>query len=168
MKIIISFFLLFSTLVFATAVDLSQTDMLERTINFVIFIAILWYFFAAKAKDFFASRREKIAERLSEVQERLKVAKNDKEHALRKLEEAREKANEILEVAKKEAYVIAQKIEEQSSIDIETMRKNTEVLMEFEQRKMQKEVVEEVLHEVFSQNQLNTAEYINILERKVV
>lgn len=168
MRIVINFFLLFSTFLFASAVDLSQTDMLERTINFVIFIAILWYFFAAKAKEFFVSRREKIADRLSEVQEKLKIAKNDKEQALRKLEEAREKAAEILEIAKKEAYMVAQKIEEQTSVDIETMRKNTEVLMDFEQRKMEKEVVEEVLQEVFLQSELNTTEYINILEKKVV
>lgn len=168
MRIILCFFVAFSSLIFASAVDISKTDIVERSINFIIFIAILWYLLAGKLKAFFGARREKIAQRLSEVQEKLKIAKNNKEQALRKLEEAKEQASQILANAKKEAYLIAQKIEEQSSVDIEIMRKNSEILMEFEQRKMEKEVVDEVLQEVFAQSKLNTTEYVNILEKKVV
>lgn len=168
MRIILCFFVAFSSLIFASAVDISKTDIVERSINFIIFIAILWYLLAGKLKAFFSARREKIAQRLSEVQEKLKIAKNNKEQALRKLEEAKEQASQILANAKKEAYLIAQKIEEQSSVDIEIMRKNSEILMEFEQRKMEKEVVDEVLQEVFAQSKLNTTEYVNILEKKVV
>lgn len=166
------FFLLtfgaFSSVFASMDVQLADTDFLERAINFIIFVAILWFLVAKKAKAFFNTRRDKIAERLLEVQEKLKQAKKNKEQALRKLEEAKEVAAEIIANAKREAYMIAQKMEEQSSIDIENMIKNTENLMEIEQKKMEKEVVSEILEEVFKESKINAAEYVKILEKKVV
>lgn len=168
MRYILGLILFSLTFLFANAIDFSQTDFIERSINFVIFVIILWLLLAKKAKAFFLARSERISNQLLEVQEKLKIAKNHKEQALRRLEEAKENATEILANAKREAYMIEQKIEEQSRRDIENMIKNTELLMDFEQKRMEKEVVDEVLEEVFSQSTLNTAEYVNIIEKKVV
>ncbi len=152
---------------YAAAVDISQTDIKWRVINFVIFVAIVWVLVAKHAKAFFAARREKISLQLSEMQERLKEVKIQKEQALRRLEEAKKDALEIIASAKKEAYLLTQKIEEQSRYDIENLIKNTENLMEFEQRRMEKEVISEVLDEVFKKTQLHSADYGAIIEKKV-
>ncbi len=168
MQYVLGFFVLAYAMASATPLDLSQTDLIERSINFILFLIIVWLLLARRTKEFFLARSQKISNQLSEVQEKLKLAKNSKEHALRKLEEAKENAAEILANAKKEAYMIEQKIEEQSRVDIENMIKNTESLMEFEQKRMEKEVVHEVLQEVFLQSKLNTADYVSIIEKKVV
>ena len=151
-----------------SGVDIAQSDFFARSVNFVIFVVIVWVLFAGKVRAFFASRRECISMQLSEVQDRLKSAKDNKEQALRRLEEAKEQAAEILSNAKKECYLIAQKVEEQSSIDIENMFKHTQSLMEFEYKLMEKQVVDEVLTEVFAQTKLSAQEYVNILQKKVV
>ncbi|WP_180675671.1 F0F1 ATP synthase subunit B [Helicobacter sp. 11S03491-1] len=162
--------LLFCTsCLFAQEVNISDTDIVERVINFVIFLAILWYFVADKLKQIFVSRREGIAKKLNEVQDKFKNAKKEKEQALRKLEEAKEKASDMLAIAKKEAYLIAQKIDEQSKSDIEHLIKNNEILMDFEQKKMEKQVVDEILSELFKTktSSLEISDYIHILNKKV-
>lgn len=168
MRLFLLTILSFCSFLGASEVNIADTDMVARVINFVIFAVILWFLVAKRAKAFFGERRNKIADRLIEVQEKLKSAKNSKEQALRKLEDAKERAAEIVANAKKESYMIAQKIEEQSSIDIENMMKSTEALMAFEQKKMEKEVVSEILEEIFSESKLNATEYVRILEKKVV
>ncbi|PAF48588.1 hypothetical protein BKH46_00525 [Helicobacter sp. 12S02634-8] len=150
-------------------VDISDTDIVERIVNFVIFIAILWYLAADKLKELFATRRENIAKKLEEVQDKLKTAKKAKEQALRKLEESKSKATDMVATAKKEAYLVMQKIEEQSRVDIENIIKNNEILMDFEQKKMEREVVEEILTELFKTKvgTFETSDYIHILNKKV-
>ncbi|PAF44218.1 F0F1 ATP synthase subunit B [Helicobacter sp. 11S02596-1] len=165
----ILFLLLPASLLFGADVNVSDTDIVERVINFVIFVAILWYLVADKLKNVFATRREKISKRLDEVQDKLKTAKKAKEQALRRLEEAKEKASDMVATAKKEAYLVMQKIDEQSKIDIENIMKNNETLMDFEQKKMEREVVEEILLELFKTKigSFETSDYINILNKKV-
>lgn len=168
MRYILSFCLLYCVFLNAAAVDISETDFVARLINFVIFVVIVWMLIAKKAKMFFSERSRSISDQLSEVQVKLKNAKNQKEQTLRRLQEARESAAEILANAKKESYLVAQKIEEQSGHDIEIMMKNTELLMEFEQRRMEKAVIDEVLDQIFAESKISASEYGNIIEKKVV
>ncbi|PAF49902.1 hypothetical protein BKH41_00955 [Helicobacter sp. 12S02232-10] len=163
-------FLLFSvSFLFGADVNISDTDIVERVINFVIFVAILWYLTADKLRELFANRKEKISKKLDEVQDKLKTAKKAKEQALRRLEEAKEKASDMVITAKKEAYLVMQKIDGQFKIDIENIIKNNDILMDFEQKKMEREVVEEVLSELFKTKiaSFETSDYINILNKKV-
>ncbi|PAF52734.1 F0F1 ATP synthase subunit B [Helicobacter sp. 13S00477-4] len=161
-------FLFGASFLFGADINLSDTDIVERVINFVIFIAIIWYLLADKLKKLFSDRRESIAKKLDEVQEKLKIANKTKEQALQKLEEAKEKAIDIVAIAKKEAYLIVQKIDEQSKVDIENLIKNNEILMDFEQKKMEKEVIQDILFELFSQEaSFENSDYLNILNKKV-
>lgn len=169
MKYIFLFLLSFSILLGADNVNISETDIVQRVINFVIFIAIIWYFVADKLKKMFSDRREGIVKKLQDVQDQLKEAKKSKEQALRKLEESKERALDMIATAKKEAYLITQKIDEQSRIDIEHIIKSNENLMDFEQKKMEKEVIDEILNELFKTEvcTFETADYVNILNKKV-
>ena len=77
-----------------------ETDIVVRVINFSIFVAILWYLMADKVIGFFRERKESIARKFQEVEDRLKKTKEQKEMLKTKLEEAKVKANEIVDDSK--------------------------------------------------------------------
>lgn len=153
----------------ASEVNIAQTDFSERVINFVIFLAILWYLGAHRLKALLQARRDGISKRFDEVQNKISAAKKAKEQAQKQLGEAQKRAADIIATAKKEAIVIAQKYEEQCSADIESMIKSNESLMFFEQRKAKVELVESVLKELFNSEvaDINAEEYVRILSKKV-
>ncbi|WP_104721177.1 F0F1 ATP synthase subunit B [Helicobacter mesocricetorum] len=125
-----------------------EIDIIERTINFVIFFALIYYFAADKIKAIFADRREEIASSLAKIQEKLQASKKEKQKTLKDLEEAKRVASEIIETAHKETYVIAQKIEETTRIELEGLVKQFNESMAFERRRIEKSVINEVLEEV--------------------
>jgi F-type H+-transporting ATPase subunit b len=57
------------------------TDIVQRTVNFVIFAGILWYLLAEPVKNYFGGRSQGIADELQKVQERLRESKQAKEAA---------------------------------------------------------------------------------------
>ena len=66
------------------------TDIIPRTVHFLIFAAILYWLIADKLRAFLNGRSDEIATRLSAAQEKVKAAKIEKENALAKVEEAKE------------------------------------------------------------------------------
>ena len=151
------------------SVSIEQSDFVERVINFVIFIAILWYFAFDPIKGIFINRKNAIAARLQEAQDNLQKAKQEKEAALKALEESKEKAKDIITAAKQEAYLVEQKYNEQIKKDIETLKYALELNIEFEQRKAIQESVNKLLYELIKSNDiaLNKEEYINIITKRI-
>lgn len=151
------------------SVSIEQSDFVERVINFVIFIAILWYFAFDPIKGIFINRKNAIAARLQEAQDNLQKAKKEKEAALKALEESKEKAKDIITAAKQEAYLVEQKYNEQIKKDIETLKYALELNIEFEQRKAIQESVNKLLDELIKSNDiaLNKEEYINIITKRI-
>ncbi|WP_301054857.1 F0F1 ATP synthase subunit B [uncultured Helicobacter sp.] len=151
------------------SVSIEQSDFVERVINFVIFIAILWYFAFYPIKGIFINRKNAIAARLQEAQDNLQKAKQEKEAALKALEESKEKAKDIITAAKQEAYLVEQKYNEQIKKDIETLKYALELNIEFEQRKAIQESVNKLLDELIKSNDiaLNKEEYINIITKRI-
>ncbi len=107
-------FLIFLSPLCATGLDISQTDIIERSLNFLLFAGILWYFLAKKLRSFLHSKSLEISKRLEEIQAQLKVSKENKKKLLKELEQAKEKAELIISDANKEAYTITQKYELQT------------------------------------------------------
>ena len=151
------------------SVSIEQSDFVERVINFVIFIAILWYFAFDPIKGIFINRKNAIAARLQEAQDNLQKPKQEKEAALKALEESKEKAKDIITAAKQEAYLVEQKYNEQIKKDIETLKYALELNIEFEQRKAIQESVNKLLDELIKSNDiaLNKEEYINIITKRI-
>jgi len=108
------------------------TDFVPRLVNFLIFAAIIWYFVAEPVKNFFTGRSAQIASRLEEVQNRLKETKRAKEEAEKEYEAALKTAEEIIESAKKEAQLLAKKLDEQLKAELENLEKLQEEKMEVE------------------------------------
>ena len=145
------------------------SDIFWRLINFLIFFGILYYLLADKIKAFFKGREAGIAGRLSEVQEKLKEAKAEKEAAQQKAKEAEATASDLVDAAKKEAALMTEKINQTLAHDKELLEKSFQERIEVEAKKMKKEVVDEVLEEMFSSDSANISndDLINIIKKKV-
>ncbi len=146
-----------------------QSDFIPRLINFVLFVAILWYFTFARIKAIFVNRRTHIASQLEEIQNKLHKAQKEKADALKKLEESKARAREIVEIARKEASMISQRFAQQTQAQVQTLIQTMEANMEFEQTKAMREVVESVLSEVVHSKdvQLENKDYVNIITKRI-
>lgn len=124
------------------------TDIVQRTVNFLIFAGIIWYLLAEPVKNYFGGRSQGIADELQKVQDKLSESKQAKEAAETKLTDAKKLAEEIIESATKEGKVLNEKILTQCNADMENLQKQGIALMDLEQRTMVRDLVEEVLNDV--------------------
>ncbi|WRG08050.1 F0F1 ATP synthase subunit B [Helicobacter pylori] len=167
-KMVLGFLILLSPLC-ATGLDISQTDIIERSLNFLLFAGILWYFLAKKLRAFLHSKSLEISKRLEEIQAQLKVSKENKKRLLKELEQAKEKAELIISDANKEAYTITQKYELQTKMDVENLIKNSKALMDLEVKKIKRELVESVFKDLRESKKVpfNAQDCVNILKQRL-
>ncbi|GAA7510456.1 F0F1 ATP synthase subunit B [Helicobacter pylori] len=167
-KMVLGFLILLSPLC-ATGLDISQTDIIERSLNFLLFAGILWYFLAKRLRSFLHSKSLEISKRLEEIQAQLKVSKENKKKLLKELEQAKEKAELIISDANKEAYTITQKYELQTKMDVENLIKNSKALMDLEVKKIKRELVESVFKDLRESKKVsfNTQDCVNILKQRL-
>ena len=146
-----------------------ETDIVQRTVNFIIFAGILWYLLADKIKAFFAERSLSIQAELDKVQDTLKASQEKIKDAQKKLEEAKKIATEIVEGAKADIDSVKQKVAAAVESDIANLNKNLDEMMKVETSKAKKEVVNEVLEELLSSEniKLTQNELVNIVLKKV-
>lgn len=139
-----------------------ESDFWPRVFNFTIFVALLYYLTANPIKDFFKGRAAGIASQLSEIEEMLEAAKNEKKEAQARLNASEKKAEEIIADAKSEAVILAEKIATANANELALLEKQLEEKMAFEERKSARETIDEVLSENI------TTEDINLDESKIV
>ncbi|MCI4407183.1 MAG: F0F1 ATP synthase subunit B [Sulfuricurvum sp.] len=168
-KIIVTVLLLSAYLFGSDAHAEGSTDIIQRTVNFLIFAGIMVYILAEPLKNYFGGRSAAIANELEKVQERLRESKRLKEAAEHKVEEAERFAAELAESSKKENKILADKILAQCEQELEMIAKQNDVLMELEKRKMVREVVSEVMNDVMnsSNDALGKEAMTEILKKKV-
>ena len=155
--------------VFASSEGAVETDIVQRTVNFIIFAGILWYLLADKIKAFFAERSLSIQSELDKVQDTLKASQDKVTDAQKKLAEAKKIATEIVEGAKADVDSVKQKVATAVDSDITNLNKNLDEMMKVETSKAKKEVVTEVLEELLSSEniKLTQQELANIVLKKV-
>lgn len=168
-KIIVTVLLLSAYLFGSDAGAEASTDIVQRTVNFLIFAGILFYILAEPVKNYFSGRSSGIAGELEKVQERLQESKRLKEAAEHKIEEAERFANELAEASKKENKILNDKILAQCEQELEIIEKQNATLMELEKRKMVREVVSDVMNGVMnsSNEALGNEALTEILKKKV-
>lgn len=161
--------LLFLLPCFIFASDGANYDIVERTFNFLLFAGLLYYLAANKAKEMYNLRIKNIADELESVQQKLKSSKEKKSEAKRKLEEAKASSASITQTAKKEAEIQSKKILANKDEEIKALEKLFEDAKEIEQRKMTRNVVKEVIDEIFESDsaEINSDELLNIVLKKV-
>jgi F-type H+-transporting ATPase subunit b len=141
---------------FASEAAGGHTDIVPRTINFIIFVALLWYLVGDKVKRFFAERKERIAKRFEEVEQKLKESKARKEALKNELIQTKKLAEEIRENAKKEAELIEQKIKAQIEEEIAILQKHFEEFKQNEIKKAKQEAVAAFMQEVLKDVHLSS------------
>ncbi len=168
-KIIVSVLMLNAYLFGSDAGAAGSTDIVQRTVNFLIFAGILYYILAEPIKNYFSGRSAEIADELAKVQERLRESKELKESAEHKIDEAEKFASELTETSKKENKILSDKILAQCEAELEILEKQNGALMELDKRKMVRDVVSEVMSGVMSgsNDALGKEAMTEILKKKV-
>ena len=147
----------------------AETDIIQRTVNFVIFAAILWYLLADKIKAYFANRTLEIQSELDKVQDTLKASQAKVDDAAEKLENAKKLAAETVELAKSEVGALKQKVADAVDHEIAQLNRNFDDKIEVETRKLQRQIVEEILEELLKSDNISLSqdELANIVLKKV-
>ena len=146
-----------------------ETDILERTVNFFIFAAIIYYLLADKVKTFFVDRTKSIQADLDKVQDLLKASEKRIADAKLEIENAKKVAEELVESANNDVDAIKKKVEIALEQEIAFLSKSFDEKTELETRKVKKEVVQDVLNQLLSNEniELSQNELTNIISKKV-
>ena len=166
--------LLLTILAFAPVALLAQaegveSDILQRSVNFVIFAAILWYLLADKMKAYFAGRTLDIQSELDKVQDTLNASQAKFDEVKIQLDDAKIMAAEIVESAKSDIDSVKTKVLTAVDLEIANLSKNFDAKIEVETRKAKKEIVNEILNELLNSDNLTMSEeeLVNIVIKKV-
>lgn len=169
MKQLFCFFAFLPSVIFAAGGGSGEYDIVPRAVNFLIFAAILVYLLKNPAKNFYKNRISKIALRLDDIQKRVLDSKNKKLEMIKRLEDVKKEAASAVELAQKEALILSQKIKDETKNELLLLERYFEEQKDYEQRKMQKEVVAQVLSQMFDskENELSQDEILAIMLKKV-
>jgi F-type H+-transporting ATPase subunit b len=135
-----------------------QTDILPRTVNFLIFAAIIYYLLADKLKEYFIDRTKSIQSELDEVQSLLEESDKKVQDAKKELEKAHEIAEELVKDAHSDINMIKDKINSACDHEIVYLEKSFADKVELETKKANKKVVNDVLTELFSNENTNMSQ----------
>ncbi len=151
------------------ASDTVETDIKQRVFNFVIFAGILYYLLAEKLKTFLSDRTKSIQNELDEVQNTLEESKNKIDEANLNLEESKIIASKLVSQAQNDVNSIKQKIKKTYDDEIESLSKSYDDKLSIETKKSKEIVVNEVLSEVLSENNIRITQddLVNIVLKKV-
>jgi F-type H+-transporting ATPase subunit b len=158
-----------STYALASSAEDAGTDIVQRTVNFVLFAGLVWYLVAEPVKNYFVSRSQAIADELKKVQDKLNETIALKKEALSKISDAEKYADTLAAASKKENKIINDNIMTQCDVELEILSKQHATLKEFEQRKMVRNVVKDVLNQVLTQssNDFDIEAMANVILKKV-
>ena len=152
MSRILVLILMISTYALASEAEHAGTDIVQRTVNFLLFAGLIWYLVGEPVKNYFASRSQGIADELKKVQEKLDESIALKKEALAKISEAEKFAEELAVSSKKENKILNDSIMQQCEVELETLVKQHASKKEFEQRNMVRDVVETIVAETLDQS----------------
>ncbi|NQY19695.1 MAG: F0F1 ATP synthase subunit B [Campylobacteraceae bacterium] len=154
---------------FASSEGAVETDIIQRTVNFVIFAAILWYLLADKIKAYFAGRTLEIQSELDKVQDTLNASQAKFDEVKKQLDDAKILAAEIVEDAKEDINSVKTKVIAAVDAEIVNLGKNFDSKIEVETRKAKKEIVSEILEELLNSDSLSMSEeeLANLVIKKV-
>ena len=152
MSRILVLLLMISTYALASEAEHAGSDIVQRTVNFLLFAGLIWYLVGEPAKNFFASRSQAIADALKKVQEKLDESLTHKKEALAKISDAEKFAEELAVSSKKENKILNDNIMLQCDVELEAMVKQHASKKDFEQRNMVRDVVETIVAETLDQS----------------
>jgi F-type H+-transporting ATPase subunit b len=158
-----------STYALASEAGHGETDIVQRTVNFLLFAGLVWYLVGEPIKNYFAGRSQAIADEFKKAQDRLDEVVALKKDALAKISSAEKFAEELAVTSKKENKIINDNIMSQCESELETLVKQGASSREYTQRTMVRTVVEDVLKETLAQssNDFDKEAMANVILKKV-
>ncbi|MCF8054168.1 MAG: F0F1 ATP synthase subunit B [Deltaproteobacteria bacterium] len=152
---------------------IGDTDIIWRTVNFLVLVGLLYYFLADKVRHFFSERREGIKHSLEKADEERKEAKNMYSTYSEKIEKASGEIEKIAESIKTqgtaerdkiiaEAVKMAQKIKEDTKARMEQEYKEASAKLRKEAVQLSVAMAEEILRRKITaeDNEVIVQEYI--------
>lgn len=168
LKILAIASLLFSTSLFASSAG-AETDILQRSVNFLIFAALIYYLLADKLKGFFAARTASIAKSYEDAENKIKEAKAALEEARAKKEEASRLAVDLVASAKNDAILQSKKVLEMADEECVRIQKSAAEEKAMIKKKMIMDSIEETLNDMFERDGFGVAdsEFAKIIAKRV-
>ena len=146
-----------------------HTDIVERSVNFFIFAAILYYLLADKMKTFFGDRTKSIQAELDKAQEMIKESQKRVDDAKKEVEKSKAIAEELIASANGDIESIKNKINDAVEQEIKVLGKVSIDKQDIETREVKREVVQNVLDQLLSDDNiaLSQDDLANIILKKV-
>lgn len=144
-------------------------DIIPRTANFIVFLFVLYYFLSKPLSNLYKNRITAIAEKLQNIQSKLRESKIQKDAVFKKIDETKVSAENLILNAKKESELLNEKAKKDLEFDMLNLEKSFKDQKDYEYKKMLKGVIEQMLKEAFhkSSDSFNKQEIIDTLIRKV-
>ena len=144
-------------------------DIVGRTINFVIFAGILYYFIKNPIKNAYKGRIEAIEKKMTQSRNKILEAQRKEEEARAKAEKMKVQAAEFIENGKVEAKLLKEKIERDTEAAIRILNESFAEQKEFARRDSVRKTVASVLDNAFSDKDIAVSEQalVDIIKKKV-
>jgi len=145
-----------------------ESDFIPRIFNFLVFFGLIYYLVATPLKDFFKGRRDGIANQLNEIESKLQEAKEAEKSAKHAVAESISKAKEILFDSQNEIELLNKHLRENSQNDLMMLAKQHAEKLEYEERRMVKDIVNTVLNDNIASDDipLTETQVVDIVSRK--
>lgn len=166
----VSSVLLFASVaVFASGSEHTETDIIPRAVNFLIFAALAYYLLADKLKAFFSDRTASIAKAYEDAENKIKEAKAALNEAKVKKEEAAKIASESVASAKTDALLQIKKIAEHGDEEVARIEKAADEEMLMLRKKAIADIVESTMDEIITKDGfgVDDKEFAKIIAKRV-
>lgn len=164
------FFILFLAPIFVLASQDGQPhDFIPRTINFIIFAAILYFLLGKVIKKAYYDRINLISSKLRNIEKKLKESSYHKENIQKKIEDTKISGLNMIEQAKFDADMLKKQIAQDCDELITSIKKNYEDKKAYEEKKVSLQATNDILDELFSETslELKKNDILNIIKKKV-
>lgn len=161
-------FLLFCDTLFSYD-NILDTDIVARTVNFIIFATIMYVLINKPLKSFLQSRQNGISEEFTDYEDRYTLLKRQFQKAKDKYNGISTKSQEILKQAHEEAKEIEQIKLKELEQTLVNMKKSSKNYLINKQLLIKQEIVDNVINDIFKSDELklSSSDLINIVEKKV-
>lgn len=129
---------------------LGETDIAPRTLNFIVFAAILYYLIADPIKKIFVERKTKIASALEARETKLKAAKVALQEAEQYLVDSKKLAEELIKAANNDVALLSEKARQATIDETAILEKQFNDDCELLKKKTVMRAVEEELSQIFT------------------
>lgn len=142
------YIVLFSTLVIAS--EHPETDIIQRSVNFVIFMVILYKIAYKPLSALLRGRTKDIQSELEALDSEIEEIKEDREKAILSIENAKIKAKDVKKSISAEAKNITARIENETKIELISLEKSYSDKEEIEEKRFTTSIVKEITDEIFA------------------